>query len=425
MSAEPLALRAYRLAAMAFAPAAPLLLRARARNGREDISRLAERLGRPSLPRPRGELVWIHGASIGECLSVLPLIHDLLAGPDRNVLVTSGTVTSAELMRERLPQRAFHQFVPIDAPSAVRRFLDHWRPQAALFVDSELWPNLLSAARRRGVKLALVNGRMSARSFAGWRRAPGSARSILSCFDVCLAQDETSANRLKILGAKDVRVGGNLKADAPPELPDQTKLAALRDAIGMRPVLLAASTHRGEDETIVPAHDALRRERADLLTIIAPRHPERGSEIAMLCGTRSILLRSQSALPGHDTAVYVADTIGELPLFYTIAPFAFIGGSLVPHGGQNPLEAARLKCAIMAGPYTENFADAYRSLFAAQGAGRVRSGADIVTLARRWMSNADETRATGLAAARAAAELGGALEMTRQAVETLLAHAAA
>ncbi|HTT83410.1 MAG TPA: 3-deoxy-D-manno-octulosonic acid transferase [Rhizomicrobium sp.] len=424
MSTAPIALRAYRLAATALAPAASLLLRTRARRGKEEIARLSERLGRTDLPRPPGQLIWIHGASIGECLSVLPLIHGLLLQPNRNILVTSGTVTSAALMRERLPERAFHQFVPIDTPSAVRRFLDHWRPDAGLFVDSELWPNLLSAASARGIRLALVNGRMSARSFAGWRRAMASARSVLSCFDLCLAQDEASAGRLKLLGAGDVRISGNLKADIQPAPPDPLNLAEHLRAIGERPVLLAASTHPGEDETILPAHDALRREFPDLLTIIVPRHPSRGEEIAMLCGTRAVLRRSQPALPAPDTAVYVADTIGELPLFYMLARFAFIGGSLIPHGGQNPLEAARLERAVLAGPHTENFAGAYESLFAAQGAGRVQSCADIVALARRWLSGCEDARATGLAAARAAAALGGALEVTQQAVETLLAHAA-
>ncbi len=421
----PLALRAYRLAAAALAPAAPLLLRARAQRGKEEISRLSERLGQPSLPRPSGQLVWIHGASIGECLSVLPLIDVLLDRAERSVLVTSGTVTSARLMHERLPARAFHQFVPIDTPAAVRKFLDHWRPDGGLFVDSELWPNLLSAAHERGVKLALVNGRMSARSFAGWRRAASSARSVLSCFDVCLAQDETSAGYRRTLGAGDVRVSGNLKADVQPAPPDPRDLAALSEAIGKRPILFAASTHPGEDETLLPAHDALRREFPDLLTIIAPRHPARGGDIATLCGTRTVVRRSQSALPGPDTAVYVADTIGELPLFYTVASFAFMGGSLVPHGGQNPLEAARLGRAVMAGSYTDNFAGAYYSIFSAQGYGRVLSCAEIVALARRWLTDATGVRTAGAAAASAAALLGGALEMTQQTIETLLAHATA
>jgi 3-deoxy-D-manno-octulosonic-acid transferase len=419
----PIALRAYRIAAAAIAPAAPLLLRARVRRGKEECARLSERLGRPELPRPEGELVWIHGASVGECVSVLPLIRELLQKPGRSVLVTSGTVTSAALMSDRLPARAFHQFVPVDTPAAVSRFLDHWRPAAALFVDSELWPNLLAGARARAIPAALVNGRMSARSFAGWRRAPKSAQWLLACFDTCLAQDEASAERLRRLGARDVRVTGNLKADAEPELPNPAARAELANAIGSRPVLLAASTHPGEEETLLPAHDLLRREFPDLLTIVAPRHPGRGADIAMLCGTRKIARRSQGALPESNTAVYVADTIGELPLFFAVAPFAFIGGSLVPHGGQNPLEAARLGRPVMAGPYTENFATVYTAIFAAQDKGRVRSSAEIAALARHWLGNLEAAASAGAAAAEAAHTLGGALEKTRGAVEALLAHA--
>jgi 3-deoxy-D-manno-octulosonic-acid transferase len=328
-------------------------------------------------------------------------------------------------MRDRLPARAFHQFVPIDAPSAVNRFLEHWRPDVGLFVDSELWPNLLAEAHKRRVRLALVNGRMSTRSFAGWRRATASARSILSCFDVCLAQDETSARHLRLLGAGEVRITGNLKADVKPEPPHPTKLQELLQAIGKRPIFLAASTHRGEEESILPAHDSLRREFPDLLTIIAPRHPARGDDISMLCGTRAVLRRSEWPLPTADAAVYVADTIGELPLFYTIARFAFMGGSLIPHGGQNPLEAARFERPVLAGPYTNNFAEAYQSLFAAQGTGRVHSCAEIASLARHWLSHPEEVHLAGVAAASAAVALGGALEKTRQAVDALLSHATA
>lgn len=418
-----IALRAYRLATAALAPAAPLLLRARLRRGKEDAARLSERLGRAGLARPAGELVWIHGASVGECLSVLPLIGRLLLNPDRSVLVTSGTITSAALMRERLPARAFHQFVPVDTQPAVGRFLDHWRPQAALFVDSEFWPNLLAAAHKRGIRTALVNGRMSERSFGGWRRAPASARRVLGCLDVCLAQDETSAVRLRRLGAPDVRVTGNLKADAEPTPVDAAKRADLARALGARPILLAASTHRGEDEILLPAHDALRRHYPDLITVIAPRHPDRAADIAMLCGARKCSRRSQGALPSSDTALYIVDTIGELALFYAIAPFAFIGGSLVPHGGQNPLEAARLFRPVMAGPYTDNFATAFEAIFAAQGTGRVQYAADIVAIVRRWLGNAEEARLAGDAAAGAARHLGGALEKTASAVEDMLTHA--
>ncbi|HLY04765.1 MAG TPA: 3-deoxy-D-manno-octulosonic acid transferase [Rhizomicrobium sp.] len=422
-SRTPLPLVTYRAAARVLAPAARLVLRARVRAGKEDRSRLSERFGRTSLVRPTGELIWLHGASVGECLSVLPLVEDLLRDPGRSVLVTSGTVTSAKLMQERLPERAIHQFLPLDSPGAVERFLDHWKPKAGLFVDSDLWPNLISSARAKSVRLALINGRMSARSYAGWRRAPKSARHLLSCFDLCLAQDDLSAERFRLLGARDVSVTGNLKADAPPPPLDAAKSAKLQDAIGGRPVLLAASTHPGEDETILPAHDALRKQFHDLLTIVVPRHPARGPEIAMLCGKRQHARRTENQLPDVDTAVYIADTIGELPIFYSIAPFAFMGGSLVPHGGQNPLEAAKLRRAVIAGPHTENFAGVYETIFAAQGEGRVQGCAEIVALVSRWFADGELGRAKGVSAAQAVTALGGALGKTRTAIEALLGHA--
>jgi len=373
MPPTTLPLLAYRAATATLAPAGYLALRRRAASGKEDSSRLSERLGHAKLARPQGQLLWIHGASVGECMAALPLIDELLLVPGRSVLLTSGTVTSAQVMAGRLPAGAVHQFVPIDTPGAVARFLDHWRPDAGLFVESEIWPNLLASAHARGVRLVLVNGKMSARSFRGWRRG----------------------------------------------------LNTLTGAIGGRPVLLAASTHPGEDETILPAHDALRRRHPDLLTIIAPRHPERGTEIAMLCGGRVTQRRSESAAPEQNTAIYIADTIGELGLFYRLASFAFVGGSLVPHGGQNPLEAARLGRAVLAGPHTENFTAAYDAIFAAQGTGRVHSCAEITATAEQLLADPAGARALGDAAASGAETLGGALKKTRTAVEALLSHAPA
>ena len=420
-----LALTAYRLFTHALTPLVPIALRQRALRGKEDRERMRERLGHAGRARPGGQLIWIHGASVGETLAILPLIDALLEEADRSVLVTSGTVTSAKLMAERLPPRALHQFAPVDAPSVTARFLDHWRPDAALFVDSEIWPNILTGARMRSIPLALINGRISARSFAGWRRFRRSAARLFANYDVCLAQDAATAERLSALGARRVEVTGSLKADAAPLPADPTRLNALLEAIGSRPVLLAVSTHPGEDETILPAHDALRRQHSDLLTIIAPRHPERGGEIMMLAGDRATRQRSKSELPDSNTAVYVADTLGELGLFYRLAPFAFIGGSLIPHGGQNPLEPARLHCAVMTGPHTQNFTVAYDAILSAQGAGRVHSSGEIATLAGRLIDNPANARTMGDAAADAAAKLGGAVEKTRAAVEHLLAHARA
>lgn len=420
-----LALLAYRCATVALAPAIPLALKARARRGKEDRSRLRERMGYAGRPRPDGQLIWIHGASVGECLAALPLIEALGKSGDRHILLTSGTVTSATLMKERLPEGAFHQYAPVDTQAAIARFLNHWRPDIGLFVDSEIWPNIVSGARARAIPIAIVNGRMSARSFAGWRRLRRMAGDVLGKYDLCLAQDAETAERFSLLGAANVQVTGNLKADAPPLPADEAKLRELRAGIGARPILLAVSTHPGEDETILPASDELRKDFPDLLTVIAPRHPERGADIAMLCGPRECARRSKGQPPAGHTEVYVADTLGELGLLFRLAQFAFIGGSVVPHGGQNPLEAARLHCAVLAGPHTGNFTPAYDAIFAAQGIGRVRSAAEIAGLAGRLLKNPAEACALGEAAAGAAASLGGAVERTRIAIEHLLAHARA
>jgi 3-deoxy-D-manno-octulosonic-acid transferase len=425
MDRMTLGLRAYRSATAVFSPAAKLMLRDRAARGKEDLERLPERLGVASRKRPQGTLIWIHGASVGETLAALPLLSALLT-PGRHALVTSGTVTSAKLMAERLPPGAIHQFAPIDTPVATRNFLDHWRPDVGLFVDSDLWPNLLMSAAQRKIPLALVNARMSARSADGWRRVPQTAQALLSVFEAILAIDPEVAQRFSSLGARDVRVTGSLKADAPALPADAKKLEALQAAIGARPILLASSTHAGEDETLLPAHDTLRRDHPDLLTIVVPRHPDRGGEIAMLCGTRPAARRAAGTLPSQATAIYIADTMGELGLFYRLARIAFMGGSLIAHGGQNPLEPARLACAVMAGPHTENFTAAYDAIFTAQAGGRVLTSGDMAALADRVLRDADFARKMIEGAAAGAAKLGGAVGITKAFVEDLLvAHARA
>jgi len=427
-AARPFGLAAYRFLTIVLSPAIRLLLRARLARGKEDTNRIAERLGAPSRARPDGVLVWVHGASVGECLAALPLVGRLLENGERHILVTSGTMTSARLMAKRLPARAFHQFVPVDVPRAVGAFLDHWRPDAALFVESELWPNLLLETKARGIPIALVNARLSERSFAGWHWFAKSARMLLSSFDVALAEDEAAERRLTALGASRVRVTGNLKADAAPLPADDVMLHALRTAVAGRPVFLTASSHPGEEEILLDADALLREAHPGLLTVIVPRHPERGPEIEQLARTRgrTVLSRSASPLPTADTQVYVADTLGELGLFYRLATFAFLGGSLVPHGGQNPLEPAHLFRAVLTGPHIHNFTKSYVALFAAQGEGRVNSAEDLARAASRLLSDPAHATRLGMAANHAATELGGALKRTHEAVEDLLrSHARA
>jgi 3-deoxy-D-manno-octulosonic-acid transferase len=362
----------------------------------------------------------VHGASVGECIAALPVIEAMTATRKANVLVTSGTVASARLMQSRLPPNAIHQFVPVDTPQATSRFISHWRPDIGLFVDSDLWPNLIVSARASGTKLILVNARISERSYRTWLWAPRSAKALLSAFDICLAQSEEFADRFRALGCRDVRVTSSLKADAPPLSADAALLAQMRDAMGDRPVFVAAQTHPGEDETILPAHDRLCSELPDLLTIIVPRHVERGPDIAMLCGERPARQRSKGELPGRDTSIYVADTMNELGLFYRLGAFAFVGGTLVPAGGHNPLEPARLRRAVIAGPYIANSRISYEAIFAAQGTGMVSSASDIVAIARKLLKDPLEAARLGDAAAAGAAGLGGAVRRTLEVIDDLL-----
>ena len=415
----PWGLKAWRLLTWMLSPLAPLLLRERAARGKEDWTRLNERLGLSGLPRPDGRLVWIHGASVGESLSALPLITKLLEAGNTNVLVTSGTVTSAAMMSHRLPAGAIHQFVPLDTPGAVARFLDHWKPDAGLFVESDLWPNLILAARARGVALALVNARISARSAQGWNRARKSVAMLLSSFTMVLAQDEEIAARFKKLGASKVDVVGSLKADAPPLGVEEEALTALRQAIGIRPVLLAAQTHPGEDETVLPAHDLLRTDFPDLLTILVPRHTGRGADLEMLCGPRAHARRSTGKDITGQTAIYIADTMGELGLFYRLAPFCFLGGTLVPMGGHNVLEPAQLHCAVLAGPHTNNAPRAFDAVLEAQGFGHITSSAELAREAGRLLRDPVAAREAGDAAAHGAAGLSGAVARTMQALKGL------
>ncbi|UEM05359.1 3-deoxy-D-manno-octulosonic acid transferase [Skermanella rosea] len=384
-------------------PAIRLYLARRRAAGKEDPARAPERLGRASADRPPGRLAWFHAASVGESLSVLILINRLLERyPDLTVLVTTGTVTSAELMARRLPARAIHQYVPVDRMPYVRRFLDHWRPDLALWIESEIWPNLLCEIGRRRIPAALVNARMSAGSFRNWSRVPGFIRPLLRTFGLCLAQTETEADRLRRLGARDVRCVGNLKFSAEPLPADPAALAGLRDAFGDRPSWLMASSHPGEEAMAADVHAALRDRLPGLLTVIVPRHPQRGGEVSRLLEERGLAraLRSAGDLPSPGHEVYVADTVGELGLFFRLAPVVCVGGSLVPIGGHNPVEPAQLGCAVIHGPHMTNFSEVAAQLRADDAAVTVQDADGLAREVGRLLT--DDAERSRLATAAAA-----------------------
>lgn len=386
---RPDALQLYRIATGLLEPVAPALLTHRARRGKEDPARLAERLARADTLRPEGPLVWLHGASVGESLSILPLVERLRAErPKITVLVTSGTTTSAALLAKRLPPGAIHQYVPIDAPGAAKRFIAHWRPSLAVFVESELWPNLLLEAQAAGTRLALVSAKLSDRSFARWSRRPDAARRLLSGFDLILAQDARAQTRFEALGGQ-VAGEADLKFGAAPLPVDAAALALERERFPVAP-LLVASTHPGEDEIVLDVIAALPNRPP---VILAPRHVERGSAIVALAQARGLSASLRSQSPGQPADVVVADTLGEMGLWFRLARTSVIAGSLAPDiGGHNPLEAARLDCPAISGPFVENWASAYAGLDAVGGV-VVTAPGDLAQAVAADLADPDAARA--------------------------------
>ncbi|MDP2260631.1 MAG: 3-deoxy-D-manno-octulosonic acid transferase [Caulobacter sp.] len=419
---RPLSLAVYRLAVRLLEPFMPAILRMRASRGKEDPARLGERLGHASVARPASPLVWIHAVSVGESLSVLPLVERLRERrPDIAVLVTSGTVTSATLLSKRLPAGAIHQYAPLDTPGASRRFLDHWRPDMTIFVESEFWPNLILGAKARGAKLVLLSARITEKTAKGWARTRGMVTTVLKAFDLVLPQDRATQARLAPYG-----VGGplvNLKYVGEPLACDEVELARLKAAIGARPVALAASTHPGEEALIASAFAAMPAIAPAPLLIITPRHPERGGEAAALLRGRGgqVALRSAGEPIAADTEAYVADTLGEMGLWFRLADVAVMGGSFVDAiGGHNPLEPARLGTPPVTGPFAFNFTDVYGEMLAEQAALLADRPEDLTRLMHGLLSDPARARRTGATARAFARSRSAALDDAWAALEPLL-----
>ena len=418
---EPgLLLKTYRTTMSLLRPLAPTVLKMRERQGKEDPRRRSERFGMASSARPEGLLVWVHAASVGETNAVLPMIEGLKAArPELNFLLTTGTVTSAELAEQRLGPDSRHQYVPLDAPEYAARFLDHWRPDMAVFTESEIWPSLILETSARGIPMALINGRISRRSLRRWRRNSSMANALFGRFQIVLTQNDRLARDFELLGARKVHAVGNLKIDSPPPPIDVGELDRLKGALASRPILVAASTHDGEEEIIAQAHRLLARKFEGFCTIIAPRHPERGTSLAEALKDQglSVTQRSLGAMPTERTEIYIADTIGELGTLYALSPIAFIGGSLIEHGGQNPIEAIRHGAVVITGPHWRNFADAYRALLQHNGAIEVKSAEELAESISQLLNSQSEMQHMRDRANEALGTLSGALERT---IELLL-----
>lgn len=395
-----MSLTLYRATMAALQPFAPGLLRSRAAKGKEDPARLQERLGHASAARPEGGLVWIHAISVGESQAVLPLIERLsLARQDLTLLVTCGTVTAAALLAKRLPVGAIHQYAPLDTPASARRFLGHWRPDLVVLVESEIWPNLILGAKQSGAKLALISARITQKTARGWARMSAGIRQVLAAFDLVLPQDEMSAERLAYFGVHtDGRL--NLKLAGEPLPADAGELAALKKAIGKRPVVLAASTHAGEEAIIVtPMLTAIRNEAPDALLVIAPRHPDRLGDVLTDLGTGHgpVAVRSRGDTITRQTQVYVADTLGEMGLFFQLANVVVMGGSFVPGvGGHNPMEPARLGAPVISGPQVFNAQEVYDAMVEGErGAMIVETPGDLSMALAGLLAGPEAAKALG------------------------------
>ncbi|HBK08536.1 MAG TPA: 3-deoxy-D-manno-octulosonic acid transferase [Acetobacteraceae bacterium] len=403
------------IAATLLAPALRLNLMRRAAKGKEIAERLPERFGIDPTPRPDGPLLWIHAASVGETMSILPVLGAL--HHRTKVLLTTGTVTSQLLLDQRLPKHGdvLHRFAPLDVPSWINRFLTHWQPDAACFVESELWPNQLAACQARGIKMMLLNARMSDRSFRHWQRAPRFARRVIGSFSVIQARGQQDAAHLRALGGVHVDSPGDLKLAAPPLPVDQAELDRLRGLLAGRPLWIAASTHPGEEQLIAAVHHLVSRTHPNLLTIIAPRHPERGPALSAEINAPR---RGAGEDPPAEGGIWIADTMGELGLLYRLAPIAFVGRSLIPPGGgQNPLEPARLGCAVAVGPYTNNFNEHVALL---RDAGGLVIVAEVGTLARFVSVMLDNPGQRLRLGERAAASVSRQVDLPERSAEALL-----
>ncbi|MEO3386244.1 lipid IV(A) 3-deoxy-D-manno-octulosonic acid transferase [Mesorhizobium sp. CAU 1741] len=411
-------LTTYRWAGAAAYPIVGTYVAWRASRGKEEHSRRRERYGRAGHDRPEGPLIWVHAASVGETVAVTPLIEQCV-DYGINVVLTTGTVTSAQLASERLGDRVIHQYVPLDLKPAVSRFLDHWRPDLAIMAESEIWPMTILELGARRVPQVLVNGRLSDRSFASWSKRSFVAEALFENLAHVVAQSETDAERFRALGARPVTVSGNLKVDTVPPPVDENELTMIRGQIGRRKVWAAVSTHAGEEAVAAEVHARLRERHPDLLTVIVPRHPERADAIAAHAASMGLTIARRSIRDkiSPRTDIFLGDTIGEMGLYLRLCEIAFVGRSLTGEGGQNPLEPAMLDTAVLSGRNVQNFRETYHKL-STQGGARFVADADGLARAVDYLlDNRDERRKMIDAGRRTVEDMRGSLARTLQALE--------
>lgn len=408
----------YRFAGAAAYPLVGPYVAWRASKGKEDRSRSRERYGVAGRERPDGPVIWVHAASVGETIAVVPLVKSIL-DYGVNIVLTTGTVTSAKVAEERLSDRIIHQYVPLDLKPAVSRFLDHWQPDLAIIAESEIWPMTILELGARRVPQVLVNGRLSDRSFASWRKRANIAEALFENLAHVVAQSELDGERFRALGARPVTVSGNLKVDTAPPPADEKALQVLKRQIGARPTWAAISTHDGEEIIATEVHATLRARHPGLLTIIVPRHPDRADALAAQISGMEMKAarRSKGDRITADIDILLGDTIGEMGLYLRLTEIAFVGRSLTSEGGQNPLEPAMLDTAVLAGRNVQNFRDSYQRLLESGGAKLVRDRAMLAGAVNYLLANEAARHEMMAAGVATVDEMRGALARTLRALE--------
>jgi 3-deoxy-D-manno-octulosonic-acid transferase len=411
----------YAAAMRLMALALPLWLSRRVKAGKEDAERLGERYGRTSLTRPNGTLIWMHGASVGETKMMLPLIKRLYeADSNRYFLITSGTTTSADLMQDQLPNYAFHQYLPFDAPQYVARFLKHWRPDLAIWMESEIWPNLILQTKTTGTPMALINARMNEKSLQGWRKRKVFAKAVFSCFDTLLPADHITAAGLSDILGNSIKSVGNLKYDAPTLVFDAKERAALKSAFGDRPLWVAASIHAEEMEQVIKAHNAINE---NVALILAPRHPSEAASRMIVADHPHMAFkqRSKKQMPDEKTDVYLFDTFGEMGLAFSLADIALVGGSLTPElMGHNPLEPIRLGIPTVTGPHFASFAEIYEPYIEKDAVIAIEAAGDLPQIIEDMLASPQKCQDMSERASRLLGTVTGSLDVTVNSLEVLL-----
>jgi len=376
------------------APVIFAYLKWRSFKGHEDATRLSERVGISNLPKTKQSLLWIHAVSVGEAMAALTIIQAILKKyPEIMVLLTTTTVSSAKIIKNRLPKNTFHQFCPVDTPQAVGRFLEHWQPDLAIWIESELWPNLIHETQERGIPTLLLNGRMSLKSFSNWKKIKRMIAPLLRRLDLCAVQSEEQASFFQTLGAESVSIMGNIKLMMPPLEVDSKKYKSLKKEIGTRPLWLAASTHPGEEEVILKAHKILQKNYPDLLTILVPRHIERAPALQALALKEgfSSHLRTDKTTSLSEVDIYIANTLGEMGLFYALAPVAMMGATLVPKGGHNPIEASQLGAFVLHGPHVAKNPQLYDALADLNLSQCIQGESQLANSVQPWLKRPKES----------------------------------